>query len=70
MANGVQPNNNTSLFSICYKEAPSANGKFVAFGRVVVGVHLLDVLAKLPVDASHRFIASVVIEDCGMVALQ
>jgi peptidyl-prolyl cis-trans isomerase B (cyclophilin B) len=50
MAHGDDPNSATTSFFLMLGAAPSLDGKFSAFGRVVEGLDVLDAFAKEEVD--------------------
>jgi len=51
MAHGDDPNSATTSFFLMLGAAPSLDGQFSAFGRVVEGLDVLDAFAKEEVDA-------------------
>lgn len=48
------PDTNASQFFITYSKQEHLDGKYSVFGRVVGGLHVLDELEKLPVNAKFR----------------
>lgn len=51
MARGQDPDSASSQFFICFKDVPSLDGKYAAFGQVVDGMDVIDKLASVAVDA-------------------
>ena len=49
MARGSDPASATTSFFVCFGPAPSLDGKYTAFGRVVSGLDVLDAIEKAPV---------------------
>jgi peptidyl-prolyl cis-trans isomerase B (cyclophilin B) len=50
MARGDDPNSASTSFFICLAPAPSLDGKYTVFGRVVSGMDVLQAIEKTPVD--------------------
>jgi peptidyl-prolyl cis-trans isomerase B (cyclophilin B) len=50
MARGDDPASATTSFFICTGAAPSLDGKYTAFGRVVEGMAVVQVIESVPVD--------------------
>lgn len=51
MARGQDPDSASSQFFICFKDVPSLDGKYAAFGQVVDGMDVVDKLASVAPDA-------------------
>jgi len=70
MARGGNPDSARSQFFICVKDTPFLDGKYSAFGMVVEGMEVVDVIVNLPRDRKDNplpdnpaIIESVVIEE-------
>lgn len=50
MARTDEPNSATTHFFILMDSAPTLDGKFAAFGRVIKGMDIVDAINKMPVD--------------------
>jgi peptidyl-prolyl cis-trans isomerase B (cyclophilin B) len=50
MARGDEPNTATTHFFVLVDAAPSLDGKFAAFGRVIKGMDVVDAINKAPVE--------------------
>lgn len=50
MARTDEPNSATTHFFILMDSAPTLDGKFAAFGRVIKGMDVVDSINKMPVD--------------------
>lgn len=62
MARSMMPNSASSQFFIMHKNAPHLDGQYAAFGKVVEGMDIVDLIAESDTDASDKPIESVVIE--------
>ena len=60
-------NSNGSQFFVTLAPQPKLSGKHCVFGEVVEGMAVLDAIAAVPVDASERPTAEIVIVDCGVL---
>lgn len=49
MAHGSDPDSATTHYFICLRRAPSLDGKYTAFGRVVEGMEVVDKIAATPI---------------------
>ncbi|MCS7078715.1 MAG: peptidylprolyl isomerase [Chloracidobacterium sp.] len=49
MAHGSDPDSATTHYFICLRRAPSLDGKYTAFGRVVEGMDVVDKIAQTPI---------------------
>ncbi len=49
MAHGSDPDSATTHYFICLRRAPSLDGKYTAFGRVVEGMEVVDKIAETPI---------------------
>ncbi len=50
MARTDEPNSATTHFFILMDSAPTLDGKFAAFGRVIKGMEIVDAINKMPVE--------------------
>ena len=50
MARGEEPNTATSHFFILLTTASYLDGKFAAFGRVIIGIDVVEAINKMPVE--------------------
>lgn len=50
MARTDEPNSATTHFFILMDSAPTLDGKFAAFGRVIKGMDIVDAINKMPVE--------------------
>ena len=62
MARSMQPNSAGSQFFIMHKDAPHLDGQYAAFGKVVEGMDIVDIIASSKTDLSDRPIVDVIIE--------
>ena len=54
MARSGHPDSAGSQFFICHGPAPSLDGKYTAFGKVIQGDDVLEKIATTPVGPSSR----------------
>ncbi len=54
MARSMMPNSAGSQFFIMHKDAPSLDGSYAAFGKVIEGMDIVDKIANVPTDSSDR----------------
>ena len=50
MARGDAPDSASTSFFICLADAPSLDGKYTAFGKVIEGIEVVDKIAAVPLD--------------------
>ena len=50
MARGDAPDSASTSFFICLADAPSLDGKYAAFGKVIEGIEVVDKIAAVPLD--------------------
>ena len=50
MARGDAPDSASTSFFICLADAPSLDGKYTAFGKVIEGIEVVDKIAAAPLD--------------------
>ena len=62
MARSMQPNSAGSQFFIMHKDAPHLDGHYAAFGKVVEGMDIVDIIASTKTDLQDRPIVDVIIE--------
>lgn len=67
MARASNPNSAGSQFFIVQADAPSLDGKYAAFGKVVMGMDEVDKIAKMATDPNDRPKEPVVIKDAYFV---
>jgi peptidyl-prolyl cis-trans isomerase B (cyclophilin B) len=54
MARAYNPNSASSQFFIMHAAAPHLDGQYAAFGKVVLGMDVVDEIASIPTDYSDR----------------
>ena len=62
MARSYDPNSASSQFFIMHKDAPHLDGHYAAFGKVVEGMDIVDIIASTKTDLQDRPIVDVIIE--------
>jgi peptidyl-prolyl cis-trans isomerase B (cyclophilin B) len=62
MARSMDPNSAGSQFFIMHADSPHLDGQYAAFGKVVSGMDIVDVIANSKTDFSDKPTVSVVIE--------
>lgn len=62
MARTNDPNSQTSQFFIMHQASPHLDGAYAAFGGVISGIEIVDLIAKKPRDMRDRPYDDVVIE--------
>jgi peptidyl-prolyl cis-trans isomerase B (cyclophilin B) len=62
MARAQSPNSAGSQFFICHKDAPHLDGSYAAFGRVIEGIEIVDLIAAQKTDGRDKPLDAVVIE--------
>jgi cyclophilin family peptidyl-prolyl cis-trans isomerase len=71
MARSDEPNSATTHFFILLDKAPSLDGRFAAFGRVIEGMDVVDAINKMPVDGDKPVnpvkIIKAAVQPCGPV---
>jgi peptidyl-prolyl cis-trans isomerase B (cyclophilin B) len=50
MARGDAPDSASTSFFICLSDAPSLDGKYTAFGKVIDGIEVVDKIAATALD--------------------
>lgn len=66
MANGG-PNSNGSQFFITLKETPWLDGRHTVFGKVVMGMEVIDSIAAVPIGAGDRPVDSVIMKKVTII---
>ena len=54
MARAYNPNSASSQFFIMHAAAPHLDGQYAAFGKVILGMDVVDEIASIPTDYSDR----------------
>ena len=54
MARAYDKNSASSQFFIMHADAPHLDGDYAAFGKVVLGIEVVDEIASIPTDYSDR----------------
>lgn len=54
MARSAHPNSAGSQFFICLSAAPSLDGQYTAFGKVIAGLDVVDQIAAVPTGTGDR----------------
>ena len=67
MARANDPDSASSQFFICHKDATSLDGNYAAFGYVVYGMDVVDMIAGLEVDENDKPTQKVIIEKATFV---
>ena len=67
MARTNMPNSAGSQFFIMHKDAPHLDGAYAAFGKVVEGIEVVDLIAKVRTSPSDRPLTPVVIEKIEVI---
>ena len=62
MARSMNPNSAGSQFFIMHADAPHLDGQYAAFGKVVEGMDIVDIIASSRTDFQDKPIVDVVIE--------
>ncbi len=62
MARSSNPNSAGSQFFIMHKDAPHLDGSYAAFGRVIEGIEVIDMIARRNTDSFDKPLEPVVIE--------
>ncbi len=62
MARSMEPDSAGSQFFIMHADSPHLDGQYAAFGKVVSGMEVVDVIANSKTDFSDKPVVSVVIE--------
>lgn len=69
MARGDEPNSASSNFFILLNEAPHLDGTFAAFGRVIQGIEVAELINKMPVEGEKPVkpvrISTASVNTCG-----
>lgn len=61
MARTNDPNSQTSQFFIMHQNAPHLDGQYAAFGGVIAGIEIVDMIANVPRDRQDRPLQDVII---------
>ena len=69
MAN-AGPNTNGSQFFITFEPCSWLDGKHVVFGRVERGQNIVELMRKIPTDASDKPRAVIKVTKCGQMKLK
>ena len=67
MARSMMPNSAGSQFFIMHKDAPHLDGDYAAFGKVVEGIVVVDVMAGVKTDRNDRPTTPVVMKTVRIV---
>ena len=62
MARSSNPNSAGSQFFIMHKDAPHLDGSYAAFGRVIEGIEVVDMIARRNTDTFDKPLEPVIIE--------
>ena len=62
MARSMMPNSASSQFFIMHKDAPHLDGAYAAFGAVIRGIEVVDLIAGVRTNYSDKPLEDVVIE--------
>ena len=68
MARTTAPNSAGSQFFIMHSVAPHLDGDYAAFGKVVVGMDVVDAIAAVKTDANDKPLQAVTMNDVYFVA--
>ena len=67
MARAMDPNSAGSQFFIMHQDAPHLDGQYAAFGKVVRGIEVVDLIASTPTDYRDKPLKKVIIESIKMI---
>ena len=67
MARTYDPNSAGSQFFIMHKDAPHLDGGYASFGKVIEGIEVVDLIAKVRTSPSDRPLTPVVIEKIEVI---
>jgi peptidyl-prolyl cis-trans isomerase B (cyclophilin B) len=62
MARAQDPNSAGSQFFIMHKDSPHLDGQYAAFGKVIEGIDVVDLIAKRNTDSFDKPLQPVIIE--------
>lgn len=66
MARGGKPNSASSQFFIVHEDSPHLNGQYAAFGKVTIGMDIVDKIAKVKTDANDKPVTPVYIRQVAL----
>ena len=67
MARSMDPNSASSQFFIMHADAPHLDGQYVAFGKVIEGIEVVDEIASVDTDFSDKPLAPQVMKSVTMI---
>lgn len=67
MARAMDPDSAGSQFFIMHQDAPHLDGQYAAFGKVVRGIEVVDLIASTPTDYRDKPLKKVIIESIKMI---
>ena len=67
MANDGGEHTNGSSFYVTLDRCSWMNGRYVAFGKVVEGLRVIETLSAMPTHHNQSLMQKVIIDDCGVV---
>lgn len=70
MARSQSNNSASSQFFICHADSPHLDGNYAAFGKVVYGIEVVDLIASVRTNTSDKPLDAVVISSIDFVTLK
>lgn len=67
MARAQHPNSAGSQFFIMHKDSPHLDGQYAAFGKVIEGLEVIDIIAKNETDSFDKPLTPVVIKSIMVI---